>query len=182
MYATVQNTPQLVIPHIIWCLDVFPAYLLIWSYQHVPAPLKHSRNRAMLKLGKTKLKKLTNLLFNPLIKEKQKMLSQEMLNDHEREKERERGGTGKMRSYSEEKIYIIVSIDNDPVVYKIRPEHDPKSKTRTVHPNMLRHCDNLLDNFDWNIREPVYQKHPVTADRKFRKTSEKIQDQSQQSQ
>ena len=101
----------------------------------------------------------------------------------ERERERERGGTGKMRSYSEEKIYIIVSsIDNDPVVYKIRPEHDPKSKTRTVHPNMLRHCDNLLDNFDWNIREPVYQKHPVTADRKFRKTSEKIQDQSQQSQ
>ena len=62
-----------------------------------------------------------------------------------------------MRSYSEEKIYIIVSsIGNDPVVYKIRPEHDPKSKTRTVHRNMLRHCDNLLDNFDWNIREPVY--------------------------
>ena len=84
-----------------------------------------------------------------------------------RERERERGGgTGKMRSYSEEKIYIIVSsIDNDPVVYKIRPEHDPKSKTRTVHPNMLRHCDNLLDNFDWNIREPVYQKHPVSLEK-----------------
>ena len=63
----------------------------------------------------------------------------------------ERGGTGKMRSYREEQIYIIVSsIGNDPVVYKIRPEHKPKDKTRTVHRNMLMHCDSLLDNFDWD--------------------------------
>ena len=65
----------------------------------------------------------------------------------------ERGGTGKMRSYWKEKIYIIVcSIGNDPVVYKIRPEHDPKGETRIAHRKMLMHCDNLLDNFDWNIR------------------------------
>ena len=97
----------------------------------------------------------------------------------------ERGGTGKMRSYWEKQVYIIVcSFGNDPVVYKIRPEHDPKGKIRIVHCNMLMYCDNLLDNFDWNIREPVYQKYLVQAraDRKIRKTSEKIQDQSQESQ
>ena len=97
----------------------------------------------------------------------------------------ERGRTGKMRSYWEEQIYIIVcSIGNDPAVYKIRPEHDPKGKIRIAHRNMLMHCDNLLDNFAWNIREPVYQKYPVQAraDRKIRKTSKKIQNQSQEPQ
>ena len=46
------------------------------------------------------------------------------------------------------------------------------------------HCDNLLDIFYLNIREPASQKHPVQerADRKTRKTSEGIQGQSQKSQ
>ena len=90
-----------------------------------------------------------------------------------------------MRSYWEEQIYIIVSnIGNDLVVYKIRPEHNTEGTTRTVHRNMLMRCGNLLDNFDWNIKEPASQKHPVQAraDRKTRKTSERIQDQSQESQ
>ena len=69
-----------------------------------------------------------------------------------------------MRSYWEEQIYIIVlCIVNDPVVYKIRPEHDSIGKIRIAHCNMLMHCNNLLDNFDWNIRKPVYQKYPVQA-------------------
>ena len=90
-----------------------------------------------------------------------------------------------MRSYWEEQIYIIVSsIANEPAVYKIRPEHNPKGKTRTVHRYMMMHCDSLLDNFDWNIREPASQNHPVQGrtDRKTRMTSERIQDQSQESQ
>ena len=83
----------------------------------------------------------------------------------------EKGRTGNMRSYWEEKIYIIVSsIGNDPVVYKIRSKYNRKGKTRTVHHNMLMHCDSLLDKFDWNIREPVSEKHPVQGgtDRKTR--------------
>lgn len=46
------------------------------------------------------------------------------------------------------------------------------------------HCDNLVDNFDWNINEPAYQKYPFQArtDRKIRQTSEKIQAQFQESQ
>ena len=68
----------------------------------------------------------------------------------------ERGGTCKMRTYWEVQIYIIVSsIANDPNIYKIILEHNPKGKIRTVHRNMLMHCDSLLDNFDWNIREPA---------------------------
>ena len=90
-----------------------------------------------------------------------------------------------MRSCWEEQIYIIVSsIGNDPVVYKIRREHNHQGKIRTVHHNMLMHCDNLLDNFDWNVIEPASQKHPVQAraDRKTRKTGERSQDQSRESQ
>ena len=43
-------------------------------------------------------------------------------------------------------------------------------------------CYNLLDNFDWNIREPASQKHLVQSrtDRKTRKATERIQDQSQE--
>ena len=89
----------------------------------------------------------------------------------------ERGGTGNMKSY-----IILSSIGNDPVVYEVRPEHNPKAKLRTVHSNMLMHCDNLLDNFDWNIREPAFQKRPfqARADCKTRKTGERIQDQPQE--
>ena len=57
-----------------------------------------------------------------------------------------------MTSYWEEQIHIIVSsVRNDPVVCKIRPDHDPKGKKRTVCCNMLMHCHNLLYIFDWNI-------------------------------
>ena len=49
---------------------------------------------------------------------------------------------------------------------------------------MLIHYDNLLDNFDWKIREPASQKDPVQTrtDSKARKASEIIQDQFQESQ
>ena len=59
----------------------------------------------------------------------------------------EKGETGKMRSYWEEQICIIVfSVCNDPDVYTIRPEQKSKGKTGTVHCNMLMHWDNLLDS------------------------------------
>ena len=77
------------------------------------------------------------------------------LSEREREREREREERerdDKMTSYWEEQIHIIVSsVRNDPVVCKIRPDHDPKGKKRTVCCNMLMHCHNLLYIFDWNI-------------------------------
>ena len=94
----------------------------------------------------------------------------------------EKGGRNKMRSYWEEKIYNVTSsIGNDPVVYKIRPE---QSKIRTVHRQMLMLRDNFLDKFEWKIRQPASQKHPVQprTDHKTKKTSERVQDQSQECQ
>ena len=47
---------------------------------------------------------------------------------------------------------------------------------------MLVHRYNLPDNFDWNIKEPASQKHPLQAraDRKTRKASKRIQNQYQE--
>ena len=47
---------------------------------------------------------------------------------------------------------------------------------------MLVHRYNLPDNFDWNIKEPASQKHPLQArvDCKTRKASERIQNQYQE--
>ena len=65
---------------------------------------------------------------------------------------------------------------------KLFTDHDPKGKTKTVCCNMLMHCDNLLYNFEWNIREPGSQNHPVEAkiDYKTSKTSERTKNQSQE--
>ena len=68
----------------------------------------------------------------------------------------------KMRGYLEEQIYIFVSsFGNAPVICKIRLELNLKGKIRIVHLNILMHCDNVPDNFDWDVREPASQKHPI---------------------
>ena len=37
----------------------------------------------------------------------------------------ERGGTGKMRSFWEEKVYVVVeNINNKSITYKVKPESD----------------------------------------------------------
>ena len=43
------------------------------------------------------------------------------------------------------------------------------------------HCANLLDSFEWNIKEPVSQIHPfqTRTDLKIKKFSESVQYQSQ---
>ena len=57
----------------------------------------------------------------------------------------ERGGTGKLRSYWEDAIQVIVEPKGDyNVVYAIRPEHDKNGKMRIVHKNILMPCDALL--------------------------------------
>ena len=53
-----------------------------------------------------------------------------------------------------------------PVTYKIQPEHNPKAKVRILHRNHVLLCDNLLDNFNWNIKID----HEKTNTRKERKT------------
>ena len=41
--------------------------------------------------------------------------------------------------------------NNENITYKVQPENDLNGKIGTLPRNMLLSCDNLLDNFDWNI-------------------------------
>ena len=60
----------------------------------------------------------------------------------------EGGGTRKMRSFWEESIN---NLNSENITYIVQPENDLSGKIRTLHRNMLLTCNNLLDNFDWNI-------------------------------
>ena len=65
----------------------------------------------------------------------------------------ERGGTGKIRSYWQPEIHRVIEGMGDlPVTYKIQPEHNLKAKVLILHRNYLLLSDNLLDNFNWNIK------------------------------
>ena len=58
----------------------------------------------------------------------------------------ERGGTGKLRSYWEDEIAIVINCKGeDGLVYEIRPEHQPKAKSRILHRNMLLPVDCILE-------------------------------------
>ena len=60
----------------------------------------------------------------------------------------ERGGTGKMRSFWEEKVHVVVeNINNENTTYKVTTERGTDGRIRVLHKNMLLPCDNLLDNF-----------------------------------
>ena len=54
----------------------------------------------------------------------------------------ERGGTGKLRSYWENKIHVVMSKHPDVPVYKLKPE-DGTGKARILHRNLLMRCDEL---------------------------------------
>ncbi len=54
----------------------------------------------------------------------------------------ERGGPGKLRSYWEPDIHIVVRRVRDSPVYEVRRE-DGRGDTRTLHRNMLMQCESL---------------------------------------
>ena len=59
-------------------------------------------------------------------------------------KNKETGGPGKLRSFWEQDVYVVVEEKGDEgVVYSVRKEKDPKSRIRTVHRNMLMNCSQL---------------------------------------
>ena len=50
----------------------------------------------------------------------------------------QRGGTGKMRDFWEEKVHVIVSrIGDNGVVYKVKQEDEGNSEIRVLHRNMV---------------------------------------------
>ena len=64
----------------------------------------------------------------------------------------ERGGTGKMRSFWEDKVHAVIkNLNSENVTYRVQPENDLNGKIRTLHRNMLLSYDNLLDNYQWSI-------------------------------
>ena len=57
------------------------------------------------------------------------------------------GGTGKLRSFWEDKVHIVFETSGEsPVLYRVQAENYPNGKTRILHRNMLQTCDDLLDN------------------------------------
>ena len=59
-----------------------------------------------------------------------------------------------VRAHWDDDIYIVISAVKDSKVgYKIRPEKEPNGKTRVFHRNMLLPCSDLLDNFEWELRD-----------------------------
>ena len=55
----------------------------------------------------------------------------------------ERGGTGKLRSYWEDKIHTIVRRVDKLPVYDVRPFHG--GKIRRLHHNMLKECNKIIE-------------------------------------
>ena len=59
-----------------------------------------------------------------------------------------------MRLHWKENIHVVLeSFEDDPVLYKVRAENNINSTTRNIHRNLLLLCNQLLDNFNWNILE-----------------------------
>ena len=69
----------------------------------------------------------------------------------------ERGGPGKLRSYWEEKVHVVIDKKQDSPVYVIRPERGP-GKTRVLHRNLLLPCDFLPVEEEVTSRDTMPQK------------------------
>ena len=55
----------------------------------------------------------------------------------------ERGGTGKLRSYWEKDINIVVECVKDLPIFKVKRENNKNSKIGTLHKNLLITCNEL---------------------------------------
>ena len=93
----------------------------------------------------------------------------------------ERGGTGKLRSFWEDKVYIVLeTYGENPVLYRVQAENDPNGRTRNLHRNMLQPCYDLLDNFNWNLTKNDKRKAESTVENKTQKVEKhkEIQEES----
>ena len=82
----------------------------------------------------------------------------------------ERGGTGKLKSFWEDKVHIVLeTYGENPVLYRVQAENDPNGRTRKLHCNMLQSCDDLLDNFNWNFKKKDKRKAGSTVENKRQK-------------
>ena len=82
---------------------------------------------------------------------------------------REKGGTGKLRSFWEESIFVVLGKKEGLPVYKVKNVKNAKD-IRVVHRNKLMKCEELpLDVFEGPGKEPetkkATNKHAVKKDR-----------------
>ena len=93
----------------------------------------------------------------------------------------ERGGTGKLRSFWEDKVHIVLeTYGENPVLYRVQAENDPNGRTRNLHRNMLQPCDDLLDDFNWNLSKKDKRKAESAVENKTQKVEKhkEIQEES----
>ena len=93
----------------------------------------------------------------------------------------ERGGTGKLRSLWEDKVHIVLeTYGENPVLYRVQAENDPNGRTRNLHCSILQPCDDLLDNFNWNLTKKDKRKAESTVENKTQKVEKhkEIQEES----
>ena len=93
----------------------------------------------------------------------------------------ERGGTGKLRSFWEGKVHIVLeTYGENPVLYRVQAENDPNGRTRNLHCNMLQPYDDLLDNFNWKLTKKDKRKAGRTVENKTQKAEKhkEIQEES----
>uniref|UniRef100_A0AAV2JMK3 Uncharacterized protein n=1 Tax=Knipowitschia caucasica TaxID=637954 RepID=A0AAV2JMK3_KNICA len=81
----------------------------------------------------------------------------------------QRGGPGKLRSYWEEKVHVVVEKKSDTPVYVIKPERGP-GKTRVIHRNLLLPCDYLP------IEDMLQKPKPVQRKISVRRAEDKTSD------
>lgn len=60
-------------------------------------------------------------------------------------------------------------MDKEGIVWYVQKEDDSNRKTRILHRNMLTSCDEIFDNFDWNIihrkKAPAWTKDKTKKDK-----------------
>ena len=91
------------------------------------------------------------------------------------------GGTGKLKSFWEDKVHIVLeTYGENPVLYRVQAENDPNGRTRNLHRNMLKPCDDLKDNFNWNLTKKDKRKSGSTVENKIQKVEKhkEIQEES----
>ncbi|RXN13837.1 Retrovirus-related Pol poly from transposon [Labeo rohita] len=84
-----------------------------------------------------------------------------------------RGGTGKLRNYWEDEVYVVVrQVADDAPIYEVKPEQG-KGRSRVLHRNLLLPCDHLPLNITPTQGAKSKQGHQPRNSR-IRPTREKV--------
>ena len=84
-------------------------------------------------------------------------------------KNREKGGTGKLKTFWEDKVYVVVDVDENTPVYTIKPERG-RGKPKRVHRNDIMRCNELLPPCEVELPTPVKPKSETSKPRRGNKS------------